>query len=125
MASKASKGKAPRTEDPREAYRRIRSLTPMDRADFDAACKALNPDSPAAWVEAARTVAARVVVPCERCGGTGQYVTGMVNGKLTGPGGACFRCAGKGKQTAEDRERNYWYDCAAMNRAARAMMGGA
>lgn len=38
-------------------------------------------------------------VKCGRCGGTGEFVTGMVNGKLVGPGGICFRCSGKGRQT--------------------------
>lgn len=37
--------------------------------------------------------------PCRRCCGTGQFITGMVNGKPTGPGGICFRCEGKGRQT--------------------------
>ena len=51
-----------------------------------------------------------LVVSCRRCGGTGQFVTGTVNGKPTGPGGSCFRCEGKGRQTAKDAKRNYWYD---------------
>lgn len=46
----------------------------------------------------------------EGCGGTGQFVTGVVNGKLTGPGGIHFRCNGKGWQNDADRIRNYWYD---------------
>lgn len=47
---------------------------------------------------------------CERCGGTGQFITGSVNGKLTGPGGICYRCNGKGVQTNADERRNYGYD---------------
>lgn len=47
---------------------------------------------------------------CPRCVGTGSYITGTVNGKPVGPGGPCFRCAGKGFQTDEDRRRNYGYD---------------
>jgi hypothetical protein len=35
---------------------------------------------------------------CRRCVGTGQFITGTVNGVPTGPGGICFRCAGKGRQ---------------------------
>lgn len=35
---------------------------------------------------------------CGRCAGTGQFITGMLNGKPVGPGGICFRCAGKGRQ---------------------------
>lgn len=68
---------------------------------------------------------------CGGCGGTGQYVTGMENGKLVMPGGIHFRCEGHGVQTncgaAAHRERfsqdydgngvccdavrNYAYDC--------------
>lgn len=48
--------------------------------------------------------------PCGRCGSTGQFITGSVNGKLTGPGGICFRCNGKGYQNDADRTRNYWHD---------------
>lgn len=47
---------------------------------------------------------------CDRCGGTGQFITGSVNGKLTGPGGICYRCNGKGVQTRADERRNYGYD---------------
>lgn len=36
---------------------------------------------------------------CRRCGGTGQFITAIVNGKPTGPGGICFRCEGKGRIT--------------------------
>jgi len=36
---------------------------------------------------------------CKRCAGTGEFITGNVNGKPTGPGGICFRCNGKGHQT--------------------------
>lgn len=36
---------------------------------------------------------------CGRCAGTGQFITGVVNGKPTGPGGICFRCEGKGTQS--------------------------
>lgn len=47
---------------------------------------------------------------CGRCARTGQFITGTVNGKPTGPGGECFRCQGKGHHTQVDRKRNYWYD---------------
>jgi len=47
---------------------------------------------------------------CGRCAGTGQYVTAMVNGKLRGPGGICFRCRGKGWHDEGDRRRNLYYD---------------
>ena len=47
---------------------------------------------------------------CRRCAGTGQYITGVTNGVPTGPGGLCFRCGGKGYQTAKDMRRNAYYD---------------
>lgn len=47
---------------------------------------------------------------CERCAGTGRFITGITNGVPTGPGGACFRCDGKGAHTQADRKRNYWYE---------------
>jgi YspA, cpYpsA-related SLOG family len=49
-------------------------------------------------------------VPCARCGGTGQFITRVENGEPKGPGGPCFRCAGKGYQDDADRRRNYGYD---------------
>jgi hypothetical protein len=36
---------------------------------------------------------------CSRCAGTGLFITGMENGRPTGPGGICFRCEGKGRQS--------------------------
>ena len=46
---------------------------------------------------------------CRRCARTGQFITGMLNGLPTGPGGACFKCQGKGYQTLADCKRNgYW-----------------
>jgi len=47
---------------------------------------------------------------CGRCAGTGNFITGTTNGVPTGPGGACFRCGGKGYQTAKDMRRNAYYD---------------
>jgi hypothetical protein len=41
---------------------------------------------------------------------TGRFITHMHNGKPAGPGGACFRCQGKGYQTAKDIKRNDYYD---------------
>ena len=55
---------------------------------------------------------------CGRCGGTGRFITGSMNGKLTGPGGHCFRCNGKGYQTVSAVKRNQTYD---QHAAARAM----
>lgn len=47
---------------------------------------------------------------CGRCAGTGQFITGSMNGKPTGPGGICFRCEGKGYHNQADRRRNYGYE---------------
>jgi len=61
-----------------------------------------------------------VGVRCGRCAGTGRFVTMVVNGTPTGPGGACFRCQGKGYQTPQDEKRNEVYDSHAAARALRA-----
>jgi len=86
--------------------------------EFNAACRAYNPETPEEWVEAAK----RVAFTCRRCAGTGAYITGTLNGQPTGPGGRCFRCEGKGVQNDADIMRNRAYDEFAANRAARAMM---
>lgn len=96
----------------RQEYARIRGLfysgSDCDAADFDAAVKARVGENatPEKWVETAQAMK----VPCRRCAGTGQYITGTVNGKPTGPGGDCFRCEGKGMQTYSDAKRNWGYD---------------
>lgn len=46
---------------------------------------------------------------CERCAGTGRYITHVENGKLMG-NGICYRCGGKGFHTQADRKRNYGAD---------------
>jgi hypothetical protein len=56
---------------------------------------------------------------CERCGGTGQFITAVVNGKPTGPGGICFRCEGKGWQSPQDEKRNEAWDSYSAARAIR------
>lgn len=61
--------------------------------------------TPQDWVKYAR----RVSWHCKRCGGTGQFITMVMNGQPTGPGGICFRCGGKGYQTPSDAHRNYWH----------------
>ena len=47
---------------------------------------------------------------CARCVGTGQFITMVMDGKPTGPGGECCRCGGKGHHTEADRRRNWGYD---------------
>lgn len=46
------------------------------------------------------------------CNGTGIYHGrgSVVNGVFVGFTGKCFRCGGKGFQTAEDVRRNTYYD---------------
>ena len=43
---------------------------------------------------------------CGQCGGTGRFITGMLNGKLVGPGGICYRCEGKGSLTCCTTEQH-------------------
>lgn len=110
-------------EECRRYYRQVRARSEAkDKATFDAAVKEKlergiflwqaggNPPNPMTlpqqWVEAAREVR----FPCGRCGGTGRFITGMLNGQLTGPGGECFRCKGKGTQNDHDVRRNEVHD---------------
>jgi hypothetical protein len=58
------------------------------------------------WADQAK----KVTVRCGRCAGTGQFITRIENGKPTGPGGICFRCAGKGVQSWSDEVRNTAHD---------------
>ena len=55
---------------------------------------------------------------CGRCAATGQFITGSLNGKPTGPGGICFRCDGKGVHTQADRKRNLYHDIHAFCKVA-------
>lgn len=56
-------------------------------------------------------------IRCGRCAATGRFITMLLNGVPTGPGGICFRCGGKGYQTPEDVRRNDAYDRFAAGRA--------
>ena len=114
----------------RAYYRRIRERSEANKATFDARVKEAfergvflwaaggNPPNPLTipqqWVECAREVRFK----CGRCGGTGQFITMMVNGKLTGPGGECFRCKGRGTQSDHDVRRNEEHDKHYMGRCA-------
>ena len=51
-----------------------------------------------------------VRVPCLRCATTGRFITSVMNGKPTGPGGPCYRCNGKGATSTADHYRNFWYE---------------
>lgn len=114
------------TNEAREEYRRLREQALYDggrAAEFDASASAIAGEgaSPERWVAAAH----RAVVGCRRCGGTGRFITGSLNGQPVGPGGPCFRCDGKGMQNAEDGRRNFGYDRYSMVRAFRADMESA
>lgn len=62
--------------------------------------------TPEQWVSAARALR----VPCRRCAGTGDFITMVENGIPKGPGGVCYRCAGKGWQNDADAARNAMAD---------------
>lgn len=49
---------------------------------------------------------------CHACNGSGIYYGhgAVVNGVFKGFTGPCFRCQGKGEQTARDERRNRYYD---------------
>lgn len=68
--------------------------------------------TPAAYVEAIEGLA----MFCRRCGGTGRFVTMILNGCPTGPGGPCYRCNGKASQTAADGHRNRVHDLHQLDR---------
>ena len=50
--------------------------------------------------------------PCDGCNGSGIYYGrgAVVNGVFKGFTGTCYRCGGKGRQTAKDVKRNRYYD---------------
>jgi hypothetical protein len=99
----------------REEYLRIRKQATYDQGapdkkqQFDAlviAALGSGIHAPQRWVQVAKAIAVR----CGRCAGTGMFITGTVNGQPVGPGGQCFRCRGKGKQTYKDGCRNRAFD---------------
>lgn len=95
----------------RQLYRKIRSRShARTPAEFLAAVVKLlagkaNP-TPGEYVAAAQ----RATFPCRRCAGTGQFITYVENNVPRGPGGACFRCNGKGVRNDADQRRNYGHD---------------
>lgn len=112
-------------DDVRREYARRRAHACYDnatRAAFDDACRALVGESPTPERWLAATERARF--KCSRCAGTGAFITGSENGRPTGPGGACFRCEGRGSQGWRDGRRNKFFDEQAFARAAFAMCRG-
>jgi DnaJ-class molecular chaperone len=109
--------------DLRTQYRWIGARSGVDPKTFNQAVieilagAGVTEPTPAQFVKGARAVS----FPCRRCAGTGQYITKVVNGKPTGPGGICYRCGGKGRQNDADRRRNYGYDVRGAVAAAHAM----
>lgn len=101
----------------REYYRQIRNRSEAyTHAEFDAAVRAHlvkhghaleeGTEVARAYVRAAR----KVKFMCRRCAGTGRFITMVENGQPKGPGGICFRCAGKGVQNDYDVRRNEEHD---------------
>ncbi len=80
-----------------------------NNAAFDAAVKArlakkgVASPTPQQFVAVARGLR----FTCRRCAGTGAFITYVENGVPKGPGGACFRCNGKGSQNDADTRRNF------------------
>lgn len=110
-------------EQARKEYGKIRKRSHEESPKaFDAACAAHLvtkgwESTPENWLKAAKTVRFR----CRRCAGTGSFITMVENGKPKGPGGACYRCGGKGWQDDADARRNFGADMRSADRAARAM----
>jgi hypothetical protein len=111
----------------REEYKAIRARSQATSPEaFDTKVKAAlvtlgnkNP-TPADFLDAAKIVRFR----CQRCAGTGRFITGTLNGVPTGPGGICFRCGGSGSQDDADARRNFGADNHAIVRGVRAMLHG-
>ena len=107
--AKATKTKT--TAGLRKQYRNaLRGLTYDNAsvAEVTAAVKRLagTDPTPEAYVKAIEAVR----MPCRRCAGTGQFITMVINGSPTGPGGECFRCNGKREQSHNDGHRNRVHD---------------
>jgi len=95
-------------QEAREEYKRIANRSGQTPEDFNHVVSQLveEDSSPEQWVAAAK----RARFFCKRCAGTGSFITYIENGVPRGPGGACYRCGGKGSQNDADRRRNYGYD---------------
>lgn len=90
-------------------YARARDAFCYDNAsrdEFNEAVRSVHPQTPEQFANAALSVTCK----CKRCLGTGYYVRGMINGRPDLGDSICFRCEGKGYQTAEDGFRNRAYD---------------
>lgn len=115
----------------RAEYRALRNGSDIDNAEFDSMVAGFQPANAEMWVKFARLIAKAKPeakaekkaerAPCGRCAQTGKYITGTVNGKPVGPGGDCYRCAGKGYQTREDEQRNETHDRHFMSRVTHSM----
>lgn len=101
----------------RKEYAKIRAEFCYDNGfshgDFDAYVVSQGPRGAKQFVELAK----EVTCMCKRCAGTGMFITYTENGQPKGPGGQCYRCAGKGHQTLEDARRNRAFDALNLARA--------
>ena len=105
----------PTLQEFRARFKRHRDacLFVVVRADFDAALdRAIHrfqfdraEMTPAQWVAAIEAI----LLPCERCKGTGDYCWGgTINGRPVHKA-TCYHCGGAGQQTLEDAYRNRSY----------------
>ena len=120
MASNApAKVAEENVDELRAEFARVRDAFTYDNAgrdEFFALCRKQNPQTPAEWVKVAKSISC----PCRRCMGTGYYVRGTINGRPNVSESICFRCEGRGFQTADDGFRNRTYDQHRVAEAARA-----
>ncbi len=103
-------------EAARKAYATILYDFAYDNAspkELTALVKATGANTPDACIKALEAL----TCTCRRCAGTGQFITGSMNGQPTGPGGICFRCEGRGYQNLTDARRNRAFDKYNVNRA--------
>lgn len=95
----------------RAEYRALRAAFVYDNCtapEFDAIVRAIGANDPQSFVDCARVV----TCACKACNESGEFH--YSNGNV----GPCFRCEGKGEQSAADVARNRAYDVLRRTRRA-------